>query len=158
MNFKTPLPATALSAAFLVISAIAAPAAIRQVPPGQRADVSGIQTACGGIGIGAREAPNWDRYRVKFEATGGYGQYLAGEDLTVKSPDGQVLARVSCAAPWISMQLSPGTYDATMRVANAAEQNVRFSVPAHGRKDIVVRFATKMAGKPSGRMARNAQI
>ena len=159
MNLKFLGPAAVLSSAFLAISATSgAAAAIREMPLGQRINVSGIETACAGIGIGARKAPQWTQYRVKFEATGGYGQYLTGEDLSVTRPSGKTVVRVGCRAPWIMMQLPAGKYSATMSVTNAASQHVSFTVPEHGQRDVIIRFPNRMAGEPaSRRVAQNAK-
>jgi hypothetical protein len=147
-EFKQRILAALLPASALVLTlGLAARAdTVRDLSMDRTADVMGVNVACTGVGQGEEHEARWQSYPVKLEAVGGYGQYLANEQLTVSKPDGAQVLRVKCDAPWVLMQLEPGRYRATMSVANAPARNVDFTVPRAGQRDVVVRFPGLMAG------------
>lgn len=157
MSKRFPVKTALLVAASLLASAGLGYGAVQQVPMGRAVDAAGVRTACAGVSIAARDEPRWRDYSVKFEAVGGYGQYLGDELLSVGKRSGSTIVRVSCEAPWVLMQLSPGRYSATMRIGDA-EKRTRFTAPTIGQRDVIVRFPGRMAGKPIDRhLASNAQ-
>ena len=132
-------------------------ATVEQLPMGHPVDAAGVQAACTGASIGARAEPRWRNYSARFEAVGGYGQYLGNELLSVRKLRGGTFVQVSCEGPWVLMQLKPGRYAATMQIADAPEKHVRFSVPDAGQRDVIIRFPSRMAGRPIGHLAANEQ-
>ncbi|MGD0193084.1 MAG: hypothetical protein ABSD74_20295 [Rhizomicrobium sp.] len=109
--------------------------------------VSGVETACTGIGDREEQESRWKAYPVKFEAVGGYGQWLADENVTVRSRGGATDVSVRCNAPWLLMRLKPGRYDVTMQVPNTTAQEKAITVSAHGQRDVIMRFKSYMAGR-----------
>jgi hypothetical protein len=73
--------------------------------------VDGMRMACTGIGLEAREREDWKHFRVRFEFSGGYNQYLPGGRLVIKSWEGRrPLVHVRCDAPWVLVDIEPGKY------------------------------------------------
>ncbi|HTQ13335.1 MAG TPA: hypothetical protein VMH86_05605 [Rhizomicrobium sp.] len=150
------LVVAAASAALVPLGAAAMPAAM----PGTMTRTTGLPIdrvayrnnvgfVCTGIGNADERSGRWSAYPVKLEAVGGYGQWLAGEHVTLTREDGTQVAQVRCDAPWVLMKLDSGRYRATVDVAGAPRKTVSFTVPASGQRDIVVRFRSKMRGEES---------
>jgi hypothetical protein len=156
MTPRNLLKITACSVASLLVTASAATAAPTTLPLDHAVKVSGISTACTGVGERTRGEPHWRSYSVRFEAVGGYGQYLADEDVNIRGSKGQERIDVNCGAPWVLMQLPAGSYNATKHVTGAPEKTVEFAVPQHGHKDVVFRFDAKTTGKPLHRHMTSA--
>jgi hypothetical protein len=150
MNSKSFLVAGVVATAALVPPAFAAIASPAHLPMEKPVYVAGVQAACTGAGAGERDEPRWKNYDVRFEAVGGYGQYLGNELLTVKKRGDATFVQVSCAAPWVLMQLPADNYSATMHVAGADHQ-IRFTVDPNHQRDLIVRFPLKLAGEPATR-------
>jgi hypothetical protein len=111
--------------------------------------VGGIDVSCTGIGEGARANAPVNRLPVKLEVVGGYGQYLAGETVTLKNANGERMLHTTCDAPWLMMKLPAGRYTAKVSVPGAPAKTVAFNAPRHGgRRSVVVRFSSLMAGNP----------
>lgn len=123
-------------------------AAVNWALPLDRAtDVNNIQFACTGVGGHERQEARWKDYSVKLETVGGYGQYLADEDITVKGRNGDPLLSVKCDAPWVLLRLKPGRYAATIVLPGAPPRQVDFTAPTGGQRDVIVRFPGAMAGR-----------
>jgi hypothetical protein len=137
--------------ALVALPAFAANPVAQRLPMEKPVYVSGVKAACTGAGAGTRDEPRWKNYRVRFEAVGGYGQYLGNELLTVHNRGDATFVQVSCAAPWVLMKLPEGEYTATMHVAGANDKQVRFAVADNARRDVIVRFPDKLAGAPTTR-------
>jgi hypothetical protein len=127
-------------------------AAIDNLPIDRPMTVSNIEFACTGVGDREQRDARWNEYPVKLEAVGGYGQYLAGEDVTLAGADSAASIHVKCGAPWVLMRLAPGRYSATVEVPGAGAEHVAFAVPATGQRRIIVRFSGKTEGRETGRI------
>lgn len=125
---------------------------IESLPIDKPMMVSNIEFACTGVGDREQHDVRWNKYPVKLEAVGGYGQYLGREELTLNGVDGAAPIRVKCEAPWVLMRLRPGHYSASIEVPGAIEKHVVFAVPAKGQRGIVVRFPSKTAGRDVDRV------
>ena len=106
-----------------------------------------VRLACTGIGSQSRENPSWNNYPVKFVTVGGYGQYLADEDITLRRRGHDELLHVSCGGPWLLMHLPAGGYTASVDVPGAMAKTVHFNVASNGHREVVIRFPSKMAGQ-----------
>jgi len=140
--------------------ALAMPAkgvSIDTLPIDRPMTVSNVEFACTGVGDREQHDARWDRYPVKLEAVGGYGQYLAGEEVTLGGADGAASIHVRCGAPWVLMRLAPGRYAATVGVPGANTKHVAFTVPVEGQRRIIVRFPSKTAGREIGRAGERSR-
>ena len=126
----------------------AAQAAPDNVPMNAASEVQGVQVACAGVGERDEHNPRWMNYPVKLEFVGGYGQYLAGERVALHGGRAHAALDLRCNGPWLLMRLSPGHYHATAAVPGAPAKHFSFTVPAHGRRHVVVRYPTKREGEP----------
>jgi len=109
----------------------------------------GIAVNCTGIGEGARADAPVARLPVKLEMVGGYGQYLAGETVTLKNARGDMMLQTKCDAPWLMMNLPAGHYTARVSLPGAPVKTVAFNAPRNGgERAVMVRFPNLMAGDP----------
>lgn len=131
------------SAAILALATTSASA--ERVRMDHARDVDGVRAACAGVGLNDRAKERWDRYPVRFEVVGGYGQYLGGERITVRDRMGERVS-VHCAGPWVMMSLDPGHYRATVEMPRGNVKDVSFRVPEDGHRRVVVRFNDMMRG------------
>ena len=109
--------------------------------------IKNIGLDCMGVGSRDRERSLAKKYSVRLETVGGYGQYLANADITLKDRHDQPLFSVKCDAPWLMIKLDPGRYGASVVVPGAAPRNVWFAASANGLHNVYVRFPHKMAGQ-----------
>jgi hypothetical protein len=131
----------------LCLGMTAAAETIHTLPVDRPAHVMGISIACTGIGQHEENEARWRDYPVKLEAVGGYGQYLAGEEIALQSSDHAEAVHVKCDAPWVLMRLDAGNYTATVTLPNAPAKEVSFTVPRDGQRDVIVRFPSLMVGR-----------
>jgi len=119
-------------------TAFAAPETPR---PDQAVAISGIETVCTGGSANARAEPRWKDYstRVEFAATN--GDYLGGENVTIKG-NGKTIA-VRCAGPWLLMDLPKGSYDLHASLPGWRVNALTFHAPGH----VVVDFKRLGAGE-----------
>ncbi len=135
-------------AGFLALAAASgAQASPARLPMDSMTEVHGVNAVCTGAGQADRTRAQWQKYPVKFEFAGGYGQYLGDETLTVTGDKGREVVNVQCEGPWVLMDLSPGHYRAHADVLGASPKEASFTVPANGKRQIVFRFPGKMAGE-----------
>jgi hypothetical protein len=144
------LPASAMA---LCLGLAITSASARNLPIDRPTDVSGIKVACTGIGNREESEARWSNYPVKIQTVGGYGQYLANENIDVHDKSGAEIADLKCGAPWVLMQLAPGRYHAIVQVSNAPARDVNFSVPESGQRDVIVRFPSLTSGRESSTMS-----
>jgi hypothetical protein len=117
------------------------------LPMDSMTEIHGVNAVCAGVSAADRQRAEWQKYPVKFEFAGGYGQYLGDETLTVTGKRGREVVNVQCEGPWVMMNLTPGRYSARADVPGALAKSVSFTVPRHGQKQIVLRFASKKSGE-----------
>jgi hypothetical protein len=148
MSLKSGIVLALPVSAFALCFGMAAQAAdVLNLPVDHPVQISGVETACTGIGNREEHEARWSDYSVKLETVGGYGQWLGNENVTLRAPGGAQVLRVHCSAPWVMMELKPGRYDATVRIPNAPPHETSFTVPASGQRDVIVRFTGRMAGR-----------
>jgi hypothetical protein len=112
----------------------------------QIADVQGIQTACGGASLDDQERMSGLGYPVTLKLVGGYGQWLGNGDVTISGDNGAQAISLRCEGPWVSMQLPPGRYTATVGVSGAPLKTVSFTV-GRGQREVLVRFPERRDGR-----------
>jgi hypothetical protein len=141
--------ASLLSASTAALSLPAQAQTARDLPLDRPATVNDVQMVCTGIGNGEEHNARWRSYPVKLEFVGGYGQYLADENVAIRSRGGAQLVDVRCDAPWIALRLAPGRYSASIDMPGARPKDIDFSTPDTGQHDVIVRYPNKMAGRDS---------
>lgn len=133
---------------FLLCFGLAAQAQVpRNLPIDHPVYVHGVKVACTGVGDREQSEARWSDYPVKFEMVGGYGQWLAGEDITVTGRGENI--SLQCGGPWVVMDLEPGRYHATVDIPGARPKQVSFRAPNWGLRDVIVRFPSRMSGDQS---------
>jgi hypothetical protein len=80
------------------------------LPVDQVTTVNGVEAACTGFGLDAREDPRWQAYTVRVEFSGAYNQYVPAGLLVVKDAKHVPLLNLRCDAPWLLLKLEPGKY------------------------------------------------
>ncbi len=142
---KTIVAALSASALGLCFAMPAHAQSIRDLPLNQPTDVNNVQLACTGLGDREEQNARWDSYPVKLETVGDHGEYLAGEKVTLRGHDGQMI-KVKCDAPWVLMKLEPGRYSATVQSPNGAIKKISVRVPDNrAQRDVIVRFPQQSA-------------
>jgi len=116
-----------LLAAFL--SSGAALAATEAPGPDQAVTISGVETVCTGGSANVRAEPQWKGYSTRLEFAATNGEYLGGENVTIKG-DGKTIA-VRCAGPWLLMDLPKGSYDLHASAAGWSVKALSFHAPSH---------------------------
>jgi len=137
----------AASATFLSFAAQAAVNTPQTLPIDKPTTVNNVGLDCMGVGTRDREHSLARKYSVRVETVGGYGQYLANDDITLRNRRGEQLVDVRCDAPWLMIKLDPGRYGASVEVPGATPKDVWFAASAHGLRNVYVRFPGKMAGQ-----------
>jgi hypothetical protein len=141
MRTKTFL-STTITAILATASAQAQPA----LRANQIADVQGVQTACGGASLDDQEQMTGLGFPVTLKLVGGYGQWLGNGDMTITGDNGTQPISLQCQGPWVSMQLPPGRYTATVGVSGASPKTVSFTV-GRGQREVLVRFPERVDGR-----------
>lgn len=144
---RSTILACLLSASAVALSLPVQAQTVRDLPLDRPASVNNVQVVCTGIGNGEEHNARWTNYPVKLEVVGGYGQYLADEDVVIKHFGGAQLINVRCDAPWVLMRLSRGHYSAAIDVRGAKPKNITFTASEDRQHDMIVRFPSKMAGR-----------
>jgi hypothetical protein len=144
---RSTILACILSASTIALSLPVQAEAIRDLPLDRPTSVNNVRLVCTGIGNGEEHNARWRNYPVKLQVVGGYGQYLADENVVVEGRDRAQLINVRCDAPWVLMRLAPGHYSAAIDVPGARPKNVIFTASDMHQRNLIVRFSSKMAGR-----------
>jgi len=137
--------AAALAAAVPALAAPIGPAAfdvpVHVLPTDQDSEVSGVPVACTGIG-GTREDPRWAAYPVRVEFSNARAEYLTDAEIVLVNANGKALLKVRCAAPWVLLRPSAGSYSVHGRLleSGAMPRSAPFKVPAQGQIRVVLQF------------------
>jgi len=102
--------------------------------------VLGVDVACTGVSLDAREEPRWAAYTLRVEFAGEGGRYLGGETVTLRQ-DGKVLFSGSCDGSWLLFRLPAGRYqvEAALDGQTATSSAI---VPATGQACVILRYPT----------------
>lgn len=119
---------------------IAAPALAQpaRLPYDAPTSINGVEVACTGIGVTARNDPRWNEFPLKIEVTGAEGQFLGNVAIVIERAQ-EPIVELTCGGPWIMARLEPGPYSAT---ATFEETNATgtVNVPAVGQGRLILRF------------------
>ena len=105
-----------------------------------------MEAVCTGVGQDSREDPRWAAYGLKIELAGRSGQYLGAADVTL-TKNGEAVASVRCAGPWVLFKLEPGPYDVTAEIEGVSK-TAKVNVSGKGQARVVLRF-TEQGGATS---------
>ena len=125
--------------ALLLVPALAA----QRLPMDAPFRVNNVDAVCTGESLDTRADPRWNDYALKIEFAGPGGQYVGGETATI-AQNGKDILNVTCAGPWILLQLPPGRYDVTATLGNQEARSAAF-VSKHGQGHIILRFPGELA-------------
>lgn len=100
--------------------------------------IAGIETVCTGVGLEARENPDWGAYALKVEIAGNGGNYLGDERVTLRHNGADILS-ANCAGPWLLFQLPPGRYAVEAEYAGRTVSSAAM-VSAGSQSRIILRF------------------
>lgn len=147
---------TRFATAFFVSSVLAiAPAmAADNVAVDQTMTIAGVETACTGVGLEARQDAKWHSWPLLIEFVGKDGQMLGDSTVTV-SGNGHDVA-MHCAGPWSLMKLPAGTYKISADVAEGGHKEATAKVGANGQAHVIMRYPNAGGEEhPTGRVAQN---
>jgi hypothetical protein len=134
----------AFAAAILMSPAIAGadPAEPVALPVDMPQSVNGLDVACTGIGMDARNDPAWATYTVRVEFSNARNEYLTGGVVQLSDANGRELLRVSCDAPWVVLRLPQGRYrvSASMPETAAVPRSAALEAPDVGQLRVVLQF------------------
>jgi hypothetical protein len=142
-----------LATAFFVTSALAVVPALAadNVAIDQTMTIAGMETACTGVGLEAREDAKWKSWPLLIEFVGKEGQMLGDSTVTV-SGNGHDVA-MHCAGPWSLMKLPAGSYHISADVAEGGHKEMNVKVPASGQTHLTVRYPNAGGAESSERVA-----
>lgn len=107
-----------------------------------------MDVACTRAGVAARTPADFKTHPISLRLLGGYDQPVGGGIVTVLRKSGGI-ATAACASSDIRMRLPRGRYTAVIDMDDGPTKMVSFAVASSAqRKNIVVHFATIMAGAP----------
>jgi hypothetical protein len=110
------------------------PAFPLNTPTGMR----GIEAACTGVSVDERNDPRWASYPLRVEVVNTTGECLSDEQITL-TKNGEVLARVNCAEPWVLFKIAPGAYSVSAEIAGMNQES-RVNVSGTGQARVILRF------------------
>ena len=99
----------------------------------------GIEAVCTGVSLDERNDPRWESYPLRVELVNTAGEYLSGEQVTL-SKDGEALAAVNCAGPWVLFKIAPGAYSVSAEIAGMSQES-KVNVAGPGQARVILRFA-----------------
>lgn len=101
---------------------------------------SGIQYACTGVGD-AKDDPKWGLYAVKLMFTTAGRAYVAYVQVSIKDSSGKEVFVADCDAPWLVINLFPGTYKITATALKKYTKTASLTVPGGGKQaELAIRF------------------
>lgn len=100
--------------------------------------VGSLEVVCTGIGLDARENPDWSAYPLKVEFAGRGGQYLGDVHVTL-SQHGVAVAAISCSGPWVLFRLSAGKYRIDANIEGRSVSSAAI-VPVSGQSRVILRY------------------
>jgi hypothetical protein len=135
-------PAWLALAAGLCTPALAGaqPTNATQLPSNEVTTVSGVKTACTGVGQAARADPRWKDFTVRIEAAAPSGNLLGGVTVDVANGQGTSILAVSCRSPWLLMDLPPGSYRVTAWSGGSGPRTVTVRASAGRQSRNVIAF------------------
>jgi len=139
------LTAGLAGAAAIALTAGAAPAQTALVPemPMDRAvTLGGIETVCTGIGLDARDDPQWLAYPVRVEVSNAKNEYLTGAVISVADDLGRPVLEANCGGPWLLLKLPAGRYRVMARLpgTDAKPRSATIDTPKTGQMRVVLQF------------------
>src|SRR5882672_550865 len=99
----------------------------------------GIEAVCTGVSLDERNDPRWASYPLRVEVVNTTGEYLSDEQITL-SKDGEALATVNCAGPWVLFKIAPGAYSVSAEIAGLSQES-KVNVGGTGQARVILRFA-----------------
>jgi hypothetical protein len=119
---------------------IAAPALAQpaRLPYDAPTSINGVEVACTGIGVTARNDPRWNEFPLKIEVTGAEGQFLGNVAIVIERAQ-EPIVELTCGGPWIMARLEPGPYSATATFEGTNATGT-VNVPAAGQARLILRF------------------
>ena len=111
------------------------PAFPLNTPMGMR----GIEAVCTGVSVDERNDPRWSSYPLRVEVVNTAGEYLSDEQITL-TKDGEALATVNCAGPWVLFKIAPGAYSVSADIAGMSKES-KVNVSGTGQARVILRFA-----------------
>jgi hypothetical protein len=145
MTRLRPRSAGLVGAAVLLLMAGAASAQTTLVPemPMDRAvNLGGVEAACTGIGLDARDDPQWLAYPVRVEVSNALNEYLTGAIISVADEAGRPVLEANCGGPWLLLKLPAGRYRVIARLpgTDAKPRSATIDTPKTGQMRVVLQF------------------
>jgi len=100
----------------------------------------GIQYACTGVGD-AKDDPKWGQYAAKLMFTTAGRAYVSYEKVQIQDASGKEIFVADCDAPWLVINLLPGTYKVTATAVKKYTKSASLKVGSDGKQvELAIRF------------------
>ncbi len=102
--------------------------------------LNGIQYACTGVGD-AKDDLKWGNYAVKLMFTTGGRAYVSYVQVKIQDASGKEVFAADCDAPWLVINLLPGTYQVTAIALKKYTKTATLRVLGGGKQlELAIRF------------------
>ena len=85
-----------------------------------------------------RNDPRWASLSCFAEVVNTTGEYLSGGQITL-TKNGEALATVNCAGPWVLFKVGPGAYSVSADIADMSQES-RVNISSTGQTRVILRF------------------
>jgi hypothetical protein len=101
---------------------------------------NGIQFACTGVGD-AKDDPKWGGYATKLMFTTGGRAYVSYVQVKIQDASGKEVFQADCDAPWLVINLLPGSYKVTATALKKYTKTANLTVAGGGKQsELAIRF------------------
>ena len=141
MKFQTHT-ASLLALGLLVLGTVGIQAQIDKPPAfplNTPMSMRAVEAVCTGVSVDERNDPRWASYPLRVEVVNTTGEYLSDEQITL-TKNGEALATVNCAGPWVLFKIAPGAYSISADIAGMSQES-KVNVSGTGQARVILRFA-----------------
>ena len=134
MNANTffPLATIALLAAGIAQQALSA--------PDLEQNYEGVRYACTGVSQESRDDPRWSGYPVKLVFAAADGGFLGDVKVKIGDAKGDTVLQAQCNAPWLLVDLAPGSYKVEAMARQDYQQSFALNVASGRQQERTTRF------------------
>jgi len=101
---------------------------------------NGVQYACTGVGD-AKDDPKWGNYAVKLMFTTGGRAYVSYVQVKITDGAGKDVLVADCDAPWLVVNLLPGTYKVSATAIKKYTKTASLTVTGGAKQvELAIRF------------------
>lgn len=123
-------------------AALAQTALVPEMQMDRAVNLGEVEAACTGIGLDARDDPQWLAYPVRVEVSNAKNEYLGGAIVSVADDKGRPVLEANCGGPWLLLKLPAGRYRIIARLpgTGAKPRSATIDTPKTGQMRVVLQF------------------